>query len=237
MTKIVAHRGLRKKGIKGNSLESIKLAVDNNVDMIEFDIQKTKDCLIVRHDTKRFGIGIKRKKYNSKKHIKLDDVLKIIPKKIPIIADIKLYGIEKELMQKLKGRKVIYFSHIKKVLLKIKQLDKKAKLGIYYIHKANFRAVLRRLRYITHFLKNAHRYSAEIIAVPSEFVTKKFMDRAKKEGFKVYVYHQAKKKHIRKAYEMGAYANEIDWVKDLSYLERLKKGIYRKKKKVKKKKS
>jgi glycerophosphoryl diester phosphodiesterase len=222
MRRIVGHRGLREKGTKENSLDSIKLALKKGIDIIEIDIQKTRDCLILRHDTRRFGLSIKKMRFNPKKFISFDEALKVIPKTVTIIADIKIAGIEKELIAKLKGRKVIYFSHIKKVLLKIKRLDPQAKIGIYYINKVNLRAFLRRLRFVSKFLKIAKRYSADIIAVPGPFVTKKLVDRAKKEGFELYIYGLFRKKYIKKAYELGVYALEIDKVKDLEYVKSLK---------------
>jgi len=221
--KIVAHRGLRKKGIKQNSLDSIREAIKNGINEIELDIQKTRDALIIRHDTKKFGLRIKKMKFNPKKFVKLDDALKLIDKNITIIADVKISGIEEELVKRLKGREVIYFSHIKKVLKKIKKLDKKSKIGIYYLPKANFRALLRRLRFVNHFLKQAEKHSADIIAIPAQFLTKKFYDRAKKEGFKVYVYHLWRTKYIKRAYEMGVDALEIDKVKDLKFIKKLKR--------------
>jgi len=222
MIRIVGHRGLREKGIGGNSLDSIKLALKKGIDIIEFDIQKTKDCLILRHDTRKFGLRIKKMRFNPKKFVSFDEALKLIPKRVTIIADIKIAGIEKELINKLKGRKVIYFSNIKKVLVKIKKLDPKTKIGIYYINKLNFRNALKRLRFVSRFLKNGRKYSADILAVPGPFLTKKMFDRAKAEGFELYVYGLFRKKYIKRAYDLGVYALEIDKVKDLEYIKSLK---------------
>ncbi len=222
MRKIVAHRGLREKGVKENSLESIKLALDHGVSCIEIDIQKTKDCLILRHDTSRFGIKIKRMRFNPKKFVSFDEAIKLIPKNITIIADIKIAGIEEDLIKKLKNRKVIYFSHIKKVLAKIKELNPKAQTGIYYVPKANLAAFLKRIRFVNRFLKTARKHSADIIAIPGPYVTKKFIDAANKQGFKIYVYGLFRRKYIKKAFDLKAYALEIDKVKDLEYIKKLK---------------
>jgi len=223
--KIVAHRGLRFKGVKDNSIDSINLALANDIKVIELDIQKTRDEIILFHNSTIKGISVKRMKYNPKKFVKLDDALKIIPKNITIIADMKVSGIEKEVMNKLKGRKVIYFSHIKKVLLELKRLDKNVRLGIYYISKANLRSLLRRVRYVKKFFKNAHKYSAEIIAVPGPYITPKFMDRAKKEGFKIYVYYVPKPKYFRRAIKMKVDAIEVDWVKDLELCKKIRRKL------------
>ncbi len=50
MTKIIAHRGASGSGVE-NTLESFEKAIELGVDMVEFDVRRTHDgVLIVYHD-------------------------------------------------------------------------------------------------------------------------------------------------------------------------------------------
>ncbi|HSW99611.1 MAG TPA: glycerophosphodiester phosphodiesterase family protein [Patescibacteria group bacterium] len=115
MTSIIGHRGAAGLALE-NSTESIRAALKQDVDSIEFDVHRTKDNkLVVIHD-KHTGRVAHEKVLISEKTLDelrqlplkngqplptLDDMLKIIDTR-PIIIDIKDGGSSGELLQALK---------------------------------------------------------------------------------------------------------------------------------------
>lgn len=80
----IAHRGYSEV-FKDNTINSLKAAVDNNFDMIELDIQLTKDeKIIIFHDTYI-------KDSNEKSHLIIDltyQEILMVDKEIPLINDL-----------------------------------------------------------------------------------------------------------------------------------------------------
>jgi len=114
MTKIIGHRGAAGLALE-NTMESIKAALSQDVDAVEFDIHRTKDNkLVVMHDkhTGRVSdekVFINEKTLDELRNLSLkdgqpiptlDDVLAIADK--PIYIDIKDDGSAGELLQALK---------------------------------------------------------------------------------------------------------------------------------------
>jgi glycerophosphoryl diester phosphodiesterase len=115
MTKIIGHRGAAGLALE-NSPESIRAALKQAVDVVEFDVHRTRDNkLVVMHD-KHTGRVANQKVLISEKTLDelrqlplkngqpiptLDDVLEIAGNK-PIIIDIKDEGSAGELLQALK---------------------------------------------------------------------------------------------------------------------------------------
>lgn len=115
MTKIIGHRGAAGLALE-NSMESIRAALKQDVDAVEFDVHLTKDNkLVVVHD-KHTGRVAKEKVFIREKTLDelrklalnngqpiptLDDVLAIAGSK-PIVIDIKDEGSAGELLQSLK---------------------------------------------------------------------------------------------------------------------------------------
>ncbi len=114
--KIIAHRGASGLALE-NTLESIKIALELDVDAIEFDIRKTKDNkLVLLHDdnTGRVADEVlyvhsatlhqlqEIRLHNGEKIPTLEEVLKLIDSKKPVVIDIKAKDIYKELVRLLK---------------------------------------------------------------------------------------------------------------------------------------
>lgn len=119
LNKLIAHRGIHNKYIKGNSLVSIELAIMKKLP-VEFDVTLTKDNVIILfHDS---FIKSGDKTYIISKHdykylknichelVTLDSVLNIVSGKIPLLIEVKPYNkgnkLEKEcvkLLDKYKG--------------------------------------------------------------------------------------------------------------------------------------
>jgi glycerophosphoryl diester phosphodiesterase len=153
-TKIIAHRGF--SGIAPeNTMIAFKKAIEVGADYIEFDVHKTKnDSLVVIHDgnvkrTSSENIDARVADMNyrelseikvgypaifGKKHLDagiptLREVMKLARGKVKVCIEIKVYGIEKEVLNIIDEYKmrddVIIFSFHYPVLAMIKQLDKK----------------------------------------------------------------------------------------------------------------
>ena len=119
LNRLIAHRGVHNKYIKGNSLIAIELAVMKKIP-VEFDITLTKDNVVIlchdsfiKCDDKKYIIN----KYNYKylknichELVTLESVLNIVSGKIPLLIELKPYNkgkkLEKEcvkLLDKYKG--------------------------------------------------------------------------------------------------------------------------------------
>ena len=109
-TMIIAHRGASSLA-RENTTESFKKAIEIGVDMVEFDVRRTKDqALIVHHDELMAGKPVKELTYDeiSKMTIRqrfsvptFEEVLKCTSGKIKLDVEIKEEGYEKEVVELL----------------------------------------------------------------------------------------------------------------------------------------
>lgn len=100
LSTLIAHRGIHNKYIKGNSLPAIDMAIMKNYP-VEFDVTLTKDNVVILcHDS---FIKCRNKNYIISKHdylklksichelVTLDEVLKLVSGKIPLLIELKPY--------------------------------------------------------------------------------------------------------------------------------------------------
>jgi glycerophosphoryl diester phosphodiesterase len=109
---IIAHRGASEMA-KENTLESFKRAIDLGADMIEFDVRRTKDhVLIVHHDKLIEGRPVHELTYQEISKIAgnlgwltttLEEVLKATHGKTRLDVEIKEKGYEREVVELLTG--------------------------------------------------------------------------------------------------------------------------------------
>jgi len=107
---IIAHRGASSLA-RENTTESFKKAIEIGVDMIEFDVRRTRDqALIVHHDELMEGKPVKELTYDeiSKTAVgqgfsvpTFEEVLKHTSGKIKLDVEIKEEGYEKEVVELL----------------------------------------------------------------------------------------------------------------------------------------
>jgi glycerophosphoryl diester phosphodiesterase len=107
-TMIIAHRGASSLA-RENTIESFEKAIEIGVDMVEFDVRRTKDqALIVHHDELMGGKPVKGLTYDeiSKMAIEqgfsiptFEEVLKCTSGKIKLDVEIKEGGYEKEVVE------------------------------------------------------------------------------------------------------------------------------------------
>ena len=115
MTRIIGHRGAAGLALE-NSTESIRAALRSDVDVVEFDVHRTKDNkLVVVHDGDTGRVAdqtvdinsvtldeLRQLKLKNGEHLPtLDDALGILGSK-PVIIDVKDEGSAGELVQTLK---------------------------------------------------------------------------------------------------------------------------------------
>ena len=153
-TKIIAHRGFSGLAPE-NTLIAFQKAIECKADYLELDVHKTKDdSIVVIHDlfvdrtssndtkgeiakmnysdltTVKVGYSTKfGYKYENEKIPTLREALGLAKGKIKVCIEIKVYGVEKEILKIVNDLKlnddVIIFSFYYPVLAKIRQLDKK----------------------------------------------------------------------------------------------------------------
>ena len=203
-TKIIAHRGF--SGVAPeNTLIAFQKAIDSNADYIELDVRKTKnDSIIVIHDTSvdrtssddikgivselnysdlsNINVGYPSKfddQYINEKIPTLREVLQLTKGKIKVCIEIKVNGIETDVLRIVKYTGVNYyiiiFSFYFTVLTKIKQLDNNIPT-LLLVNKADSLTI-----------NSAKEIELSAIGVGyGTTVTKEFIDSAHKNGMEVW---------------------------------------------------
>lgn len=92
--KIIGHRGARGEAPE-NSLESIRLALEAGVDMIELDLRMSGDLIVLSHDTIKHHLT-----YTS-----LSEALNSVNGKVPLNLEIKEFQVTEFLPELLDGYK------------------------------------------------------------------------------------------------------------------------------------
>jgi len=172
----IGHRGARAYEPE-NTLKSFERAIKLGVDAIEFDVRQTKDKkLIVFHDDKVNRLTdsegfvkdltlkqIKSLKVNGESIPTFEEALDFIDKKVKrIVVELKETGFEKKVLEEIKKRKleerVIMVSFLEEALEKIREFDKKIKIGLIYVkHKDPIRSALRlKANYLVTFYRFTH---------------------------------------------------------------------------------
>ena len=145
---IISHRGKINLGSPENVLIGIQEAIDIGVDMIEFDIRRTKDdFLVCYHDPTVNGTMVSDLTFDELKKVKksickLEEVLDICKDRVGVNLEIKEIGFEGKVVEKLTSNYsydnffVTSFSSL--VLRKIKKLDCKINTGLLVGDAINF---------------------------------------------------------------------------------------------------
>ena len=197
MVLIISHRGASAVAPENTRIAFIK-AIEHNADMIELDVQPTKDGeLVVFHDDdlkrvtaiegklkKLLHADITKIKLLHPKHknetiLHLEEVLDLIGD-FPLNIELKdgCLGHEKRLLEITKKHNILYstiFSSFnRKILTNLRRLNKKIKLSslCFVPHRLN--------------IAFARKLNAVSINPSQRFVTKKAVDLAHKYGIKVY---------------------------------------------------
>jgi len=131
---IIGHRGCD-EGKFDNTIAAFLKAVELGAEMVEFDIRKTKDgVLMVHHDAEIFNYRIKAYDFDFlKRHAAnqgleiatLEEVLKALEGKIKLVAEIKERGFEERainlLLQYFSPKEFVAMSFLDEVVLRIRK--------------------------------------------------------------------------------------------------------------------
>jgi len=206
----IGHRGTRGHDIE-NTLTSLKKAIDMGVDAIEFDLRKTKDGHIVLfHDRKLKRLckvkgSIKKKTLAELKKLKVkgegeiatfEEALKLAKGRVKLDIEIKVKGIEEEVVETLKKYGVMddvvfVCSFYRRILGKVKSLEPKLETCLLFRKKP------------MRMGKVLEKYNIYSIAPNAKRATKPMFKWARKKGFKFYVWTVNRKKAIKKFKKWG----------------------------------
>ncbi len=103
---IVAHRGLTQGGPRENTLKAFERAIERGVDMIEFDVRRTRDgVLVVNHGPRLGGRLLSSLDYDELKlwkygrHVpKLEEVLGLAAGRVMVYVDVYVGGYEEDIL-------------------------------------------------------------------------------------------------------------------------------------------
>ena len=138
--RIISHRGKVDLNSSENDLVGTKEAIQLGVDMVEFDVRKTRDdVLICHHDTKVKGVSVSNLSYNEIKYYnsnlcKLEDMLSLCKGKVGVNLEIKEEGFETTIVDMLLSsfsyREIYVTSFLPSVVRRVKSLDSKIVSGL-----------------------------------------------------------------------------------------------------------
>ena len=140
VTKIISHRGRTSNESPDNTLQSIGDAIDFNIDMVEFDVRRTRDDQIVCfHDAEIGDKPLMSLSFSEVTEMNpliptLEQVLRSAKGKIQVDIDLKETGYENEVINIL----LAYFeyddfimkSFDRHVIKRIKEIDSKVYTGL-----------------------------------------------------------------------------------------------------------
>ncbi len=143
-TMIIGHRGAPIDAGSENSLESFRKAIELGADMIEFDVRKTKDNILVTfHDPKIDAYRLSDLTYDQANELiresrsripKLSEVLEFTSGRINLDIELKEQGYEHEVLQLLDkyyhSGEYIITSFKEQILSRIKNLSTETKVGL-----------------------------------------------------------------------------------------------------------
>ena len=214
MTKIIAHRGSAGKDSNENTIESFKDAIRLGVDMVEFDVRKTLDnVLIVTHDPTIDGktvatltdteicAGDEARGY----HIPtFKDVIKICHNRVFMDIELKEHGYEKYVLHQLRKYSNRFEYSIKGfddiVSYTVKRIDPMIKTGLLIGRREN--DVKRRFNEIFPQLR-MRQCKADFISPYYGFIYVGYLRRLHKLGYPVYVWTVNKPKAIKQMLKLG----------------------------------
>jgi glycerophosphoryl diester phosphodiesterase len=199
-TLIIAHRGASTLA-RENTIESFEKAIETGIDMIEFDVRRTKDhALIVYHDELMEGKPIKELTYDEISKMTIgqrfsiptfSEVLRHTSGKIKLDVEIKEEGYEKEsielLLKYFKKDQFVVTSFYDSCIRKIKEDYPDIKTGLILGTSKPKNVILTRLSEV--FPRRRWREAKADILVPHwRLLWFGFLGRAKRENRLVFVW-------------------------------------------------
>ena len=151
--RIISHRGKIDLGSSENNLKAIQQAIELGIDMVEFDIRKTSDdVLVCYHDAKVNGILVSDVSFNflkdfNKEICRLEEVITLCKGKTGVNLEIKEEGFETRVVDMLTTNfsyeETFVTSFLPSVIRKVKILDHKITTGLLLGDAMNFKTFYR----------------------------------------------------------------------------------------------
>lgn len=207
---IVAHRGASSLA-RENTLDSFRKAIEIGVDMIEFDVRKTRDqVLIVHHDELMNGKPVKELTYDEISNRAkgqgfsiptLEEVLKHTSGKIKLDVEIKEVGYEKEVVELLfryfEKDQFVITSFLDSCIKKIKDDYPDIKTGLLLgVSKPRNFILTRISEFFPH--RRCREAKANFLVPHQRLLWFGFLDRAQKKNKPVFVWTVNEQKRIWK---------------------------------------
>lgn len=198
-TMVIAHRGASALASHENTLEAFQIAIDIKADMVEFDVRRTSDnVLVAYHDTAIDGKKIGDLTYNRINDIAkksgyrvptLEEVLELCKGKIHLDIELKESGYEKTVVEMIKrnfGYSEFSIKSFKdRVSYNVKNIDPRIKTGLLVgKYKAGFGVRLN--EYFP--IRRMKRCKADFVSPHYLLCTCEFVSRMKRKRIPVYVW-------------------------------------------------
>lgn len=196
---VIAHRGASALAQHENTLEAFKIAIDLKADMVEFDVRRTRDdVLIVFHDETLGGNRISDMTYNrinelaAKENYRVPELLEVLELcrgRIKLDIELKESGYEKRVVSMVKemyGYGEFSIKSFKdRVSYNVKSVDSRVRTGLLVGRKnASFGERLNE-----YFPKRRMKAcGADFISPNYILCTRAFIHRMKKDGILVYAW-------------------------------------------------
>ncbi len=220
-TKIIAHRGFSNIAPE-NTLIAFQKAIESGADYFELDVHKTKDnVIVVIHDSSidrtssndmkgkisemnysdltEIRVGYPSKfgdEYKNEKIPTLKEALELAKGKIKVCIEIKVYGVEKEVLEIVDAleinKDIIIFSFYSQVLTKIRQLSKSISI-LFLIDSADKMTI-----------KYANEIKVNAIGVGhGTTITKEYLDSAHQQGIEVWKWTVNDENEMQQLIDLG----------------------------------
>lgn len=214
--KIIAHRGASGLSEFDNSLESFRKAVEIGADMIELDVRKTRDgVLIAFHDPDIEGKKVSDLTYEELLEIteekgfkvpKLDEVVQLSKGKIGLDIELKEEGYEEQLVdlvrEKLDYENYVMKSFSDKCVESIKRYDPKIETGLLLGLENPDSKIQTRLSEL--FPKRRlNRCNADFAAPNFQLLRFFYLKRMRRSGYDIYVWTVNDMKMMRHLIKKG----------------------------------
>jgi len=200
---LIAHKGITSEGACGNTLKDFKKAEEAGVDMIEMDIRRTKDNVLITHYGEDIsGVFLKNITYKTANEIaskrgyeipKLEDVIQEFPD-IRFDLELKEEGYEDVFVKLLhtylpdKSRYIVSSFNDRSVTL-VKNADPEIQAGLRLYERAPKEGEFIETRVSEVFpFKRVDKCGADFIAFHWKLLPAGLLWRAQKRGLSVYIW-------------------------------------------------
>ena len=201
---IIAHTGTYE--YPENTMSGFKRAIEVGADMIEVDLQISKDGVpVVFHDNTLYrmtdGIGnVADKTLDELQALHIDDTDERIPTlddiialPIPLNIEVKIIGLEEQVAAAVKTRRddvISSFNHV--VLRRIHEIDADIKIGYLYLEEDWHQII-----------ETAHRAGAYSIHPLNSEITPELVSAAHEAGLKLLMWSTDKEKRAKQLSDWG----------------------------------